>query len=173
MKKYREQLIRFLSSRQGKRYLHFCYSWGAALVIIGAMFKILHFSYANEMLMVAMSLEAVIFVLSAFDFPEDLPEKEAPPVPARPLNSPAKIHEADYEETLHILTRQMERLTGFIHSVNTVSGEIEKHSFIYGVQIRQMGENLKELNLLYQQLIEQFDKQPEPDEPEDENEILN
>ena len=38
-------------------------SFGAAIVIVGALFKILHWSGANEMLMVGMFTEAAIFIL--------------------------------------------------------------------------------------------------------------
>ena len=42
------------------------YGIGAAVVIIGALFKILHWEGANQMLMVGLGTEAVIFFLSAF-----------------------------------------------------------------------------------------------------------
>lgn len=43
------------------------YGIGAAVVIIGALFKILHLPGANEMLMIGLSVEAGIFFLSAFE----------------------------------------------------------------------------------------------------------
>lgn len=43
------------------------YGIGAAVVIIGAMFKINHFPGANEMLIIGLSVEAVIFFLSSFE----------------------------------------------------------------------------------------------------------
>jgi gliding motility-associated protein GldL len=45
------------------------YGIGAAVVIIGALFKILHYPGADEMLMIGLSTEAVIFFLSAFEPP--------------------------------------------------------------------------------------------------------
>lgn len=42
------------------------YGIGAAVVIVGALFKILHLPGANEMLIVGLGTEAVIFFLSAF-----------------------------------------------------------------------------------------------------------
>jgi gliding motility-associated protein GldL len=42
------------------------YGIGAAVVIIGALFKILHLDGANEMLIVGLGTEAAIFFLSAF-----------------------------------------------------------------------------------------------------------
>jgi gliding motility-associated protein GldL len=43
------------------------YGWGASVVIIGALFKILHLPGANIMLILGMGIEAVIFFFSAFE----------------------------------------------------------------------------------------------------------
>src|SRR5690606_4235606 len=45
------------------------YGIGAAVVIVGALFKILHFTGADQMLMVGLLTEAAIFFLSAFEPP--------------------------------------------------------------------------------------------------------
>lgn len=58
----------FFTSRAGQRFFNFAYSWGAAVVIIGAMFKILHMPFGNTVLMVGMIVEALVFFFSAFDF---------------------------------------------------------------------------------------------------------
>ncbi|MEM1405678.1 MAG: gliding motility protein GldL [Bacteroidota bacterium] len=50
------------------------YGIGAAVVIIGAMFKILHLDGANEMLMIGLTTEAIIFFLSAFEPPHSEPD---------------------------------------------------------------------------------------------------
>lgn len=43
------------------------YGLGAAVVIVGALFKIMHWPGANEMLIIGMGTEAVIFCISAFE----------------------------------------------------------------------------------------------------------
>ncbi|MBL7861331.1 MAG: gliding motility protein GldL [Cyclobacteriaceae bacterium] len=50
------------------------YGIGAAVVIIGALFKILHLEGANAMLMIGLSVEAGIFFLSAFEPPHPEPD---------------------------------------------------------------------------------------------------
>lgn len=50
------------------------YGIGAAVVIIGAMFKILHLEGANAMLMIGLTTEAIIFFLSAFEPPHSEPD---------------------------------------------------------------------------------------------------
>lgn len=59
----------FLSSERGKRLLTFCYSWGASVVVIGAMFKIVHLPYANTILCVSLIFEAIVFFISGFERP--------------------------------------------------------------------------------------------------------
>ena len=65
--KYKNSLERFLSSEKGKRFFNFAYSWGAAVVIAGAMFKLLHLPGANLMLGIGMTVESIVFFISAFD----------------------------------------------------------------------------------------------------------
>lgn len=69
VKKYKNKIEAFLQTPRGKRALNFAYSFGAAIVILGAMFKILHFSFGNVMLFIGMMTEAFVFVISAFDTP--------------------------------------------------------------------------------------------------------
>lgn len=59
----------FLSSYKGKVLLNYAYSWGAAIVILGALFKLTHVPGANIMLWVGMGTEVLVFFVSAFDVP--------------------------------------------------------------------------------------------------------
>lgn len=60
-------MANFFESKGGKKIMAMAYGLGAAIVILGALFKILHWPYANEMLMLGMGTEAVIFTISAFE----------------------------------------------------------------------------------------------------------
>ncbi|MEE1080907.1 MAG: gliding motility protein GldL [Bacteroidales bacterium] len=55
------------SGEKGQRIFNILYSIGASIVILGALFKILHTKGADIMLIIGMGTEAVIFFLSAFD----------------------------------------------------------------------------------------------------------
>ncbi|MCC8143747.1 MAG: gliding motility protein GldL [Tannerellaceae bacterium] len=68
-RRYKNRIEMFLSSDMGKRVLNFCYSWGASIVILGALFKLLHLPYANQILGVAMVVESLVFFISAFEHP--------------------------------------------------------------------------------------------------------
>lgn len=50
------------------------YGIGAAVVIVGAMFKIQHWPFASLLLIVGLSTEAIIFFLSAFEPPHEDPD---------------------------------------------------------------------------------------------------
>lgn len=68
-RRYKNRVEMFLSSEKGKRVLNFLYSWGASIVILGALFKLLHLPYANQILFVAMITESIVFFISAFEHP--------------------------------------------------------------------------------------------------------
>jgi gliding motility-associated protein GldL len=59
--------ISALQSKKGKVFMGYLYGWGAAIVIVGAMFKIQHWPGAGPMLVAGLSIEAVIFFFSAFE----------------------------------------------------------------------------------------------------------
>ncbi|MDR1623629.1 MAG: gliding motility protein GldL [Tannerellaceae bacterium] len=68
-RRYKNRVEMYLSSDKGKRLLNFCYSWGASVVILGAMFKILHLPYGNTMLAVGMITEFLVFFIFGFEKP--------------------------------------------------------------------------------------------------------
>lgn len=67
-------MANFLATKKGKRVMGMVYGIGAAIVIVGALFKILHWPGANEMLMVGLLTEAAIFFISAFEKPHEDPD---------------------------------------------------------------------------------------------------
>ncbi|MEN9655876.1 MAG: gliding motility protein GldL [Bacteroidota bacterium] len=54
-----------------KKVMNFAYGMGAAVVIVGALFKIQHWTGASELLVIGLLTEAFIFALSAFDKVDD------------------------------------------------------------------------------------------------------
>lgn len=70
IKKYKNGTEKFLSGDKGQRFFNFAYSIGAAVVIWGALFKILHLPGGNTLLCIGMGTEVFMFLLTAFDRPE-------------------------------------------------------------------------------------------------------
>ena len=64
-----QKLQDFMASYQGKVVLNYAYSWGAAIVILGTLFKLTHLPGANMMLWIGMGTEVLVFFISAFDLP--------------------------------------------------------------------------------------------------------
>ena len=56
-------------SKGYKTFMAYLYGWGASVVIVGALFKIMHWPGANLMLIAGMTTETLIFFLSAFEPP--------------------------------------------------------------------------------------------------------
>ena len=69
LKSYKSSLGAFISSEKGQRFFNFAYSIGAAIVIWGALFKILHLPGGNFLLSLGMGTEVLMFMLTAFDKP--------------------------------------------------------------------------------------------------------
>ena len=74
------RLQHWMDSVPGQTFLNYAYSWGAAIVILGALFKLTHLPGGNIMLFLGMGTEALVFFLAAFDRPFDKKEigKELP-----------------------------------------------------------------------------------------------
>ena len=68
------RLQHWMDSVPGQTFLNYAYSWGAAIVILGALFKLTHLPGGNFMLFIGMGTEAVVFFLAAFDRPFDKQE---------------------------------------------------------------------------------------------------
>ena len=66
----------FMDSARGKTVLNYLYSWGAAIVILGTLFKLTHMAGANIMLFVGMGTEVIVFFFSAFERPYEVAEDE-------------------------------------------------------------------------------------------------
>ena len=55
------------NSKASKKLMNMVYGLGAAVVILGALFKIMHWPLGNEMLIVGLITEALVFTVSAFE----------------------------------------------------------------------------------------------------------
>jgi gliding motility-associated protein GldL len=64
-------LSELTQSKGYKKFMGYVYGWGASVVLVGALFKIEHIKGASMMLMIGLSVEALIFFLSAFEPPHE------------------------------------------------------------------------------------------------------
>ena len=75
-KKNLSALQAWMDSKPGQMFLNYAYSWGASVVILGALFKLTHIAGANLMLFLGMGTEVVVFFLAGFERPyeDDSPD---------------------------------------------------------------------------------------------------
>ncbi len=148
---YKNRLEMFLAGKQGKRVLNFCYSWGASVVIIGAMFKILHWPYANLILVVAMSIEALVFWVSAFEVPL-MEEKISEQATGEPERLPYPLYDC---------LGQIDRVNRDVSLLNTqYKGQLEYISSQMET-IERINRELVELNRVYIRLLYEMEKKHE------------
>ena len=148
------------------------YGWGAAVVILGALFKIEHLPGASIMLGIGLSLEAIIFFFSAFEkvhtepdwslvYPElaHMQDPDATKRPAQQLDAAlerAKI-DNDLVESLN------EGLRSFGESAKQLNETISAASGIseYNSQIQEGVKNMNALNSLYELQLQASNQQME------------
>lgn len=61
------KLQKWMDSPAGQLFMNYAYSWGASVVILGALFKLTHITGANAMLFIGMIVEAIVFFISGFE----------------------------------------------------------------------------------------------------------
>ena len=61
-------------SSRWKSFMKYAYSWGASVVLMGALFKLQHWTGGGTMLTIGMSTEVLIFFLSAFEPSVEIPD---------------------------------------------------------------------------------------------------
>ncbi len=72
-----KKFVRWMQSKKGKVVMGYIYGWGAAIVLVGALFKLTHWlpgQAANIMLAIGLSVEAIIFIMSSFEAPHMEPD---------------------------------------------------------------------------------------------------
>ena len=67
-------IFQLTHTRQYRNFMAKLYGWGASVVIIGALFKINHYTGANTMLIIGLGTESLIFFFSAFEPPHVEPD---------------------------------------------------------------------------------------------------
>ena len=121
------------NSPKMKRIVGAAYSLGASVVILGAMFKILHLNGASYMLGIGMSVEAIIFALGIFDKPvkefewnkvfdfesEKLRSNNLVPTPQVESKSSLKVN---YSET--ISDEDVKKLSEGIKNLSTTADQL-------------------------------------------------
>jgi gliding motility-associated protein GldL len=165
----------------GKRFKNFMtklYGLGAAVVIMGALFKILHLKGADLMLIIGLTTEAVIFAISAFeaqpkeyDWTLAYPELENEPAKEKKVRRSGggtvtqeldrMLEEAKIgPELLDSLSNGMRKLSETAASLNTAT-DAAGATAAYSEQLGAAAKNMEALNALYAVQLESSASQME------------
>lgn len=71
-----EVIQKWMDTMAGQTFMNYAYSWGAAVVILGTLFKLTHLPGANLMLFIGMGTEVFVFIVAGFErVTERVPEQ--------------------------------------------------------------------------------------------------
>ena len=150
------RIARFLRSRAGQRFFNIAYSLGAAIVIWGTLFKILHLPGGSTLLCVGMGTEVLIFVLTAFEHPDyadddsaaDRCEIPAQTVVVQSIAQPAAVPMPEVASgTMPVAAAGA--APGGVLTVEAAE-QLEAAATECTAQLEAMGRNLAGLNAMYE-----------------------
>lgn len=152
----------------GQRLFNFAYSIGAAIVILGALFKILHLPGGNTLLFIGMGTEVVMFVINAFDCPpkenhahSEIPIVQTPIVGEMPQISVTAQGCVDQMAAIVDQLEQLQRSTEALNdisakllssysSIDASSNDIVARSPEYVDKLEALSHNINGLNTIYE-----------------------
>jgi hypothetical protein len=103
-----------ITSKLGFNGIDSFISWGASIVIVGLMFKILHWSGGEFMIALGLIVEALLFLLLGFVKEQpDQREKEL-------INNNISIQFTDMHEEANQCKRELHKLSKNIEKLNSV-----------------------------------------------------
>ena len=165
-------------SKSTKKLFNMAYGIGAAIVILGALFKIMHFNVGpitgGMMLTIGMAVEAVVFAISAFEPVEDdldwtkvypelgVEEGEASGMQgmlSQKLDNLLKEAEVD-TQLMNSLGESIKNFQTAAQGLNVASESISATQN-YNERVEQAATQMESLNGLYQVQMENASKQAE------------
>lgn len=143
-------LEQWLLSPRGKKLLNRFYSWGAACVILGALFMFLEWRGAEWVFALGMITEVLVFVVSGF---EPVQHKSAP----EPASSRESVEWGEAGKTANSLGQaELSEYRQLRQSVESLRREQE-----------ELAENLRQLNIAYRRMLEAMNTPPPTNLPPD------
>ena len=141
----------------------YLYGFGAAVVLVGAMFKFLGWNYANEMFVIGLSIEALVFLVSAFERTTEDKEYEwenvFPQLDGKNGTTPDTTAYSkamnDFGKTLSALNKDMSDMGAALkemrlgmEKVGGLSGQVDELS----KEVSNYNGHLKQMNAKFQEL---------------------
>ncbi len=155
---------KWMDTIAGQTFMQYAYSWGAAIVILGTLFKLTHLPGANMMLFIGMGTEVFVFIVAGFErVTERVPENNSAVQSAAIVEQPVASVEqptSAVEQTLAAVEQP---------SCNIVSPDLFEATDPSSVEeaIRNYAEELKELTSVLTRVREQAARMGEDSEEMD------
>ncbi len=155
---------KWMDTIAGQTFMQYAYSWGAAIVILGTLFKLTHLPGANMMLFIGMGTEVFVFIVAGFErVTERVPENNAAVQPVAAVEQPVASVEqptAAVEQPLAAVEQP---------SCNILSPDLFEATDPSSVEeaIRNYAEELKELTSVLTRVREQAARMGEDSEEMD------
>lgn len=118
---------KWLRTKRGQTFLNYAYSWGAAVVIAGALFKLTHIAGADIMLFLGMGTEVIVFILAGFEPQESLDAQELAEEAAEDAAIRAQVGASISEDTAAALAAAAARVPAGAGTV-IIGGNIASNS---------------------------------------------
>lgn len=166
-------------SKSTKKLFNMAYGLGASVVILGALFKIVHWPMGTEMLIVGMIVEAIVFAISAFEPVEDdldwakvypeLAGGEANELLEEPKDAEGLLSQKldDMLSKANLDSDKMERLSvsiqNFAGAADNIAPAADSISATtrYSEQLSVAASQMESLNSLYRVQMESAERQTE------------
>jgi len=170
------------NSKASKKLMNMVYGLGAAVVILGALFKIMHWPFGNQMLIIGLITEAFVFTVSAFEpvddeldwslvYPElaggqkkDKKQKEETPEGLLSKKLDEMLKEARVDSSL--MNSLGESIRNFEGAAKNMSPTVDaiQGTKKYSEEMATAASHLESLNSLYKVQLESSAKQAEANE---------
>lgn len=144
----------WMDSVQGLTFMNYAYSIGAAIVVLGTLFKLTHLPGANFFLFMGMGTEVIVFVLSAFDRPFKITNGEQTDTALTAAkDAESQMFEKEMDKNLKGTFDAVK--TAYASQLKTINKGTESFEQMQE-QAQQLIQKMQELNGLYARMIEAF-----------------
>ena len=148
-------LQKWMDSVAGQTFLNYAYSWGASIVILGALFKLTHLPGADIMLYIGMGTEVIVFFISAFDRPFDKTtdgmnltsqhqNTAQHAVPAQTMVQPVTGNDNTLHEAYSNHANAVNAYTERIKHLESLAEETERHMLFLSRVFKNLLQNIKD-----------------------------
>ena len=142
----------WMARPKGRTVMGFAFGLGAAVVIIGALFKIMHWPFCNEMLIAGLGTEAVLFTLSSFQLTHAEPEWSVYYPYLVPVEDRATVAQENDGTTRNLLTHPVADKGGSGDGATEKIAELMEKAKIDQALLDRLGNAMRDLSHNAEQL---------------------